>query len=80
MCNQIVIEQTFKVNHCCRCCYFSVCLQGSVLAFHEHGLQGRSLHSGKVKGLDVIKSMLAMETIVDGTLFMGNFLEWNSPF
>ncbi|KAL9959145.1 hypothetical protein ACROYT_G036235 [Oculina patagonica] len=25
-----------------------VCLQGSVLAFHEHGLQGRSLHSGKV--------------------------------
>ena len=28
--------------------FFSVCLQGSVLAFHEHGLQGRSLHSGKV--------------------------------
>lgn len=25
-----------------------VCLQGSVLAFHEHGLQGRSLHSGRV--------------------------------
>lgn len=25
-----------------------VCLQGSVLAFHEHGLQGRSLHSGKI--------------------------------
>ncbi|XP_073229991.1 mitogen-activated protein kinase kinase kinase kinase 5-like isoform X2 [Porites lutea] len=28
-----------------------VCLQGSVLAFHEHGLQGRSLHSGKINQL-----------------------------
>ena len=29
-------------------CFFKVCLQDSVLAFHEHGMQGRSLKDNEI--------------------------------
>ena len=43
--------------------YISVCLQDSVLAFHRHGMQGRSFKANEVNRVSLTHSLLSFSSL-----------------